>query len=280
MHLKGGDKMRYAILGGDMRFAHLTRMLQESGRQAAGFLQEGAGGDPHPIEALADYSCIISNWPMRWPLTEAKVKPEEIMASIASGSVLLLCGPQFPANRRWDLQYINLWQDETLLRENAYLTAQAAVAAVMRQARMFTLGACMVIGYGRIGRALTEILLNLGAQVTVVSRKESKRRQAAEIGAQSCEPMQIESALPNQQIIFSTPPAEVLNADQLKRISNHALLIDLASAPYGFDLEIAQKMGLHAARESGLPGRYCPLSAARAIYNAVLRWEEANIHEN
>lgn len=272
--------MRYAILGGDMRFAHLTRMLQESGRQADGFLQEGAGGKMRAIGDIADYSCVISNWPMRWPLSERDTNAEEIMAAFTPGSVLLLCGPQFPANRRWDLQYINLWEDEILLQENAYLTAQAAVAAAMRRMCMFSPGTCMVIGYGRIGRALTEILLNLGAQVTVVSRKETKRHQAEEIGAHSCELAQMENALPDQRLIFSTPPAEVLNADQLKQISDQALLIDLASAPFGFDLETARRLGLHAVREPGLPGRYCPLSAARAIYNAVLRWEEANAHEN
>ena len=40
------------------------------------------------------------------------------------------------------------------------------------------------------------------------------------------------------------------------------------------DLEAAQAYGLKAVRESGLPGRYCPLSAARALYHAVVRWEE------
>jgi len=39
-------------------------------------------------------------------------------------------------------------------------------------------------------------------------------------------------------------------------------------------VEAAVAMGIKAWREPNLPGRYCPLSAARVLYNAVMRWEE------
>jgi len=268
--------MRYAIIGGDMRFAHLVSMLNESGRQATGFLQEGANDTSAPLSELKKHSVVIANWPMRWPLSRQQASEEEIFAEIEPGSVLLLCGPKFPGERRWDLQYVNLWQDEQLLRENAWLTAEGAAASAMRRC-----GCSMrhvssaVIGYGRIGRALTEILKNLGARVTVVSRTEAKRRQAVESGAQAADMIEMENVLPGKQLIFSTPPAEVIDKEMLARIDKNALLMDLASPPYGFDLDAALELGLQACREPGLPGRYCPMSAARVLYHAILRWEEA-----
>ena len=273
--------MRYAVIGGDVRFAHLVAMLNESGRDAVGFLQEKAGGDALNLAELEKFSCVISNWPMRWPLSEGRcVSEEEVMEHIAPGSVLLLCGPKFPQRRRWDLQYVNLWEDEQLLRENAYLTAEAAVASAMRRTRLAMAGMrCAVIGYGRIGRSLTEILLNLGARVTVISGRETKRQLAREAGAQTAALADITSALPGQDVIFSTPPATVIDAAALEYVDADAQLIDLASPPYGFDLEAAREHNLRACREPGLPGRYCPLSAARAIYSAVLRWEEAELHD-
>lgn len=272
--------MRYAILGGDMRFAHLAEMLREGGRQAAGFLQEKADGANLPLAELKKYSCIISNWPMKWPLSDVQTTPEEILSHVAPGSVLLLCGPQFPGRRRWDLQYINLWEDETLLRENAYLTAQAAVASAMRKNGLAVAGMrCMVIGCGRIGRALMEILRNMDARVTVVSGNEEKRRQARESGAQALAPGELAGALPGQKLIFSTPPAMVLDCAALEHVDADASIIDLASPPYGVDLDAAAQLGLNAVREPGLPGRWCPLSAARALYNAVLRWEGEQEHE-
>ena len=103
--------MRYAVIGGDVRFAHLVSMLNESEREAVGFLQEHAGGEARPLKELANYSVLISNWPMRWPLSDADTSEEEILGNIAPGSVLLLCGPGFPKEKRWDLQYVNLWAD-------------------------------------------------------------------------------------------------------------------------------------------------------------------------
>ena len=271
--------MRYAVIGGDVRFAHLVAMLNESGRDAVGFLQDKAGGGTPDLSELEKFSCIITNWPMRWPLSEGEHSDEEIMEHIAPGSVLLLCGPKFPQRRRWDLQYENLWEDEQLLRENAYLTAEAAVASAMRRTKLAMAGLrCAVIGYGRIGRSLTEILMNLGAKVTVISGRETKLRMAEESGAEAASLANIASALPGQDVIFSTPPATVIDEAALKAVDADAILIDLASPPYGFDLEAARALNLRACREPGLPGRYCPLSAARAIYSAVLRWEEAELH--
>ena len=76
-------------------------------------------------------------------------------------------------------------------------------------------------------------------------------------------------------IIFSTPPVMVVDRRMLEKIDPDTLIVDLASPPYGVDVEAACELGLKAWREPNLPGRYCPLSAARAVYHAVLRWEEA-----
>ena len=268
--------MRYAVIGGDVRFAHLVSMLNESDREAVGFLQEHAGGAALPLENLRQYGALISNWPMRWPLSGADTSEEEILSNIAPGSVLLLCGPGFPKEKRWDLQYVNLWEDEQLLQENAYLTAEAAVAAAMRRSKHYMAHTrCAVVGYGRIGRSLTEILLNLGARVTVLSRTETKRRAAQESGAQAADLIDAAQVLLGMEVIFSTPPAQVLDEAALAAVDAGAELIDLASPPYGFDMEAAKALGLNAWREPGLPGRYCPLSAARVLYGAVIRWEEA-----
>ena len=268
--------MRYAVIGGDMRFAHLTSMLNEGGREAAGFLQERAGGAERALKELGKYSCVISNWPMRWPLSRVETDEGEILRNIAPGSALLLCGPRFPRERRWDLQYVNLWEDEALLQENAYLTAEAAVAMAMCHTRLQVAELpCAVVGYGRIGRALTEILLNLGAWVLVVSSREGKRRMARESGAEAAALEDAARAVPGRKLIFSTPPALVMDEGVLAHVDADAAIVDLASPPYGVDLEAARRRELRAWREPSLPGRYCPLSAARAIYSAVLRWEEA-----
>lgn len=268
--------MRYAVIGGDMRFAHLASMLEESGREARGFYQQRSMGEE--MERLREYDAIICNWPMRFPLVEAEVSAAEIMEKIAPGSRMLCVGPGFPNEKEreiGDLRWVNLWEDERLLRENAYLTAEAAVATAMRRCGGVRGRSCAVIGYGRIGSALVEILKHMGAEVALYSRTEEKRRLAGEAGAVALDMEEIEGTIGGAELIFTTPPALVLDESRLAAISPEAVVIDLASAPYGFDLERAREMGVQAYREPGLPGRYCPLSAARVVYGAVVRWEES-----
>lgn len=273
--------MRYGIVGGDLRFAHLAAMLNEDGHLAAGFLHENAGGGCYLLERLKKCDCIISNWPMRWPLTDRQLTEADIMENIASGSVLLLCGPRFPSEKRWDLQYVNLWQDEILLQENAYLTAEGAVAAAVSRMNGSLRGKrCLVVGYGRIGRALTQILLNLEAQVTVATRGREKFKRITQAGAEAAEIADLADAVGGQQLVFSTPPCMLIGKGVLEKMDGDALILDLASPPYGVDVDAAAELGLRAWREPNLPGRYCPLSAARVLYHAVLRWEEKENAQN
>lgn len=271
--------MRYAVIGGGMRFAHLASMLNEEDSAATGFFQEKAGGDRHLPGEIGKYSLIIANWPMRFPLSEYEIRAEEVMENIEPGSVLLLCGPKFPKEKRWDLQYVNLWADETLLQENAWITAQGAAASTLKRKKLPLKDAnCAIIGYGRIGRSLCEILLGAGAKVTVVSRTENKRRLAEECGASSSDIACAAETFLKCDYVFSTPPETVLGEALLSSIKKETLLMDLASPPYGFDLEKAQSMGINACREPGLPDRFCPVSAARVLYHAIRRWERVN-HE-
>ena len=50
-----------------------------------------------------------------------------------------------------------------------------------------------------------------------------------------------------------------------------ALVIDLSSPPYGVDLAACHAQWINAWREPGLPGRYCPRSAGRAMLDALAR---------
>ncbi len=73
-----------------------------------------------------------------------------------------------------------------------------------------------------------------------------------------------------KHVVFSTPAFPVLGRGELERADAGALLIDLASPPYGIDLEAARALNLRAWREPALPGRYCPESAARVLMSHVL----------
>jgi len=255
--------MDYAIIGGDARFAYLTRLLCSEGydaRAISGAECEGLGVPRADMRALEQAKNVIMNWP----------QPEEIVSKIPVEARKFYCGPKCAEG----MKGFDLWKDERLQLENAWLTAEGAISAAMQTLKKSLLDCrCLVIGWGRIGRALTELLVGMRAQVTVASRSEKGRNGAVERGAESVSTYMLREALPGKQIVFSTAPGLVLGFEELRAAERDALIIDLASAPYGVDLEAARELGLRAWREPGLPGRYCPYSAARALLAAIRRAE-------
>ena len=95
--------------------------------------------------------------------------------------------------------------------------------------------------------------------------------------ATTVETARIADALAGRHIVFSTPPYPVLGKDELSRADAGTLFIDLASPPYGIDLEAARSLDLRAWREPGLPGRYCPESAAMVLMSHILALRKGGI---
>lgn len=255
------------IIGGDARFACLRTLLEQRGRTVR-HIRGGLGaGD---INELAGARNVIANCP-----TKVGLDLPGLLECVSCDATLWLCGPghagEVPAGRR----IIDLWTDERLIADNAALTAEGAVSAAMTAARrsLRELPA-LVVGWGRIGRALTDLLVGMGVPVKAASRSEAHRRQAQARGAEAVDTTAIAEALPGRKLIFNTAPGMVLDAVALRRMDRDAMAVDLASPPYGIDLSAAWAQGLRAWREPGLPGRYCPESAAAALLHAMDRAEE------
>ena len=71
--------------------------------------------------------------------------------------------------------------------------------------------------------------------------------------------------------VINTVPAQIIGSSFLANMRKGALLMDTASAPYGVNLEEAKQLRIHAWRENGIPGRYCPQTAAKRILDAIER---------
>lgn len=258
--------MEIIVIGGDARFEYLARLLSERGETVGVCAREACPwANAVGIEALARADAVAVNCPPKGALTLA-----DVLAAASDSARIIACGPGHPDID--DRRIVDLWKDESLLLANARLTAEGALASAMRSSPRALDGMeCMVIGWGRIGRALTELLVALGARVTVASRSPAGRNRAVERGAEAVDTAHIANALPGRKLIYNTAPAMVLDSAALGRVDPNAMLIDLASPPYGIDLRAAWNRGLRAWREPGLPGRYCPYSAARAMLDAMDR---------
>ena len=261
--------MKAVVIGGDARFAYLAKMLNESGVEtcAVGLEKTNVEGVPHGTkEEIAHAEWLILNSPLRMGLAEEEISFDELLRLAGRGKKLIFAGPQSaPALNEEMFSTYDLSADEDFLRKNAVLTAAMKDSPdALRDAR------CLVIGWGRIGGALAKMLTALGAEVTVASRSEKNRCAARKYGMQAVDNADLTEVLPEMDIVFSTPPSPVLDEKQLGCTKRDVRIIDLASAPYGVDLDAARKLNRKAWREPGLPGRYCPRSSARVLAEGVL----------
>ena len=164
--------------------------------------------------------------------------------------------------------------NETLQIQNALPTAEAAIGIALLEYPYILSGAnALVIGYGKIGKILAEKLKLLDAHVTVGARKPTDLAMAKGFGYNivSIESGITQGALKGIDIIFNTAPFRLFDENVIRHIEEKTLYIELASYPYGIDLDIADKSGIRVLLAEGLPGKYSPITAGELLAENVVQ---------
>ena len=174
-------------------------------------------------------------------------------------------------------------QDEIFLLQNALPTAEGAVAIAMNEMRRTLFGSdALIVGYGRIGKLLADLLVRMGVHVTVAARKASDLAVAELHGCKGLllerEPVTLQYRLPilkqDFHVIWNTVPSRVIDREILGNLHRNTVLIDLASSPGGIDYDAANSLGLKTVIALSLPGKVAPITAGEIIGNCVNRYLE------
>ena len=107
---------------------------------------------------------------------------------------------------------------------------------------------CLVVGYGRIGKVLSNMLAGLGAKVTVAARRPSDLSWISLHGYQCLDIHKMEGNT-DFDFVFNTVPALIFYRKLLSKLSTDCLCIELASTPGGFDFDAAEKLGISVIKE-------------------------------
>ena len=165
----------------------------------------------------------------------------------------------------------DLYDTEPLTTANAVPTAEGALALAIGHSPITLHGAaCLVIGYGRIGKILAQRLRALGAMVTVAARKSADRALAEGFGLQSDVTGAYLHGLSQYDFVFNTVPSLTLDETQLRQLPPHCLLVELASPPYGIDRAACERLGLTHVPAAGLPGKFAPKTAGALYAQSIL----------
>jgi len=155
---------------------------------------------------------------------------------------------------------------EELAVANAVPTAEGALAAAM-EALPFTIhnSRVLVVGFGRVGQCTAQRFRALGADVSVSARRPEQLALADSLG---CRPVPLPRLSGDFDLVVNTVPAVILTREVLERLG-HPVLLELASAPGGFDRDAVSQLGLRLIPAPNLPGRVAPVTAARAIQQTL-----------
>ncbi len=287
--------IKLAILGGDRRQSSLAERMVEYGAKVSVYGTPTAGLDSTAIvfcksceDALDGADAVILPLPVSGDgvylscpeLADNKPKLCEIFE--AAGGRPVLGGRFSPTVKREaeriGARLIDYFDSEELKVRNSVLASEGAVSVAMNELDVAIFGSrCAVTGYGRLAKTLAPMLRALGAEVTVAARKSIDLAWAAaygfdtlRIGVERDGSSTLASLCKGYDVIFNTVPSWLFDRDVLEKLSPKTLIVDLASAPGGFDPKAAEELGTRAIRALSIPGRYAPVSAGRLIAEFVL----------
>ena len=274
--------MNFWVVGGDQRQAALARLLADDGHTVHTFALDRAEGltCERSLEEAARADCVVLPLPAmgerghlnaplsqeQYPLTWALdfLRPGQLVCAGMENQELTT------AVRQRGLQLKDYFAREELAVSNAVPTAEGAIQIAMAELPITLHGArVLIIGYGRLGKALAPRMAGLGARVTVAARSWEALAWAQALGLATEHTDQLTPWLCSYDLVVNTVPVGLIGREQLAALQEGALIIDLASKPGGVDFEAARQLGVKVIWALSLPGKVAPVSSGAAIKTTI-----------
>lgn len=165
----------------------------------------------------------------------------------------------------------DFYDDEKITILSTISTAEGAIAKAIEETEISLDDAnVLVLGFGRVGKMLTNKLHAMNANVYVEARKERDLAWIKALGYNSIPLTKLNENLCKMDIIFNTVPAMILDKEKLILLNRKILIIDLASKPGGVDFETCKKMKFNASLYSGIPGKVAPRTVATYLKDYIM----------
>lgn len=285
--MRFGNKknLRYLIIGGDDRFIELANLYKKNRYDVSIFGFELA--DIKTIkhydnidEAVDKSNIIICPLPLAKDGTKLNtyyskndIEIEELLNKVTDEKILFVGAVNNYSKTvadKYKVSYIDYYIDESYQILNTIPTAEGALAIMINETSITLFESnVLILGYGRIGKVLSEYIKALGANVYVEARKEkdltwitSKRMKAVPLS-------NLKEYIEDMDIIVNTIPSLIIDQSLLDMVKKDAFLLDLASKPGGINFEYAKEKGIKTIHALSIPGKIASKSAAQYIYDTI-----------
>lgn len=163
--------------------------------------------------------------------------------------------------------YHTVNDDERYLRHISDITAEGTLAEIITRTRKSLHGInVLVLGYGRLGKAVTGILNRVGTEVAVCTYDREEfdtiKTNTAFFGKS------VNPTLSRFDVIVNTVPAEIIAESDKVCLTDKNLILDLASLPC---VKYSPGDGFRYVPLPKMPDVYAPQSAAEFMYDSIKR---------
>ena len=256
---------KITVIGGDNRLKLLKNSLMEAGYtvDTLGLFEDDSADVRSsqvvvfPVPTTKDGITVFT------PLTNKKIALSEIAEHLSKDQLILCCNYSFENKNSVDYGSFDSY---ALL--NSVPTAEGALKIAIENTP-YTLwkSRVLVIGYGRVGKILSDRLKSLGCDVTVSARKPADHALLDALGFKYINTGHLNLKPLEYDIIFNTVDVKVIDDITLKSTTAD-LMIDLSTYG-GFSLSAAEEYGIKAIKAPGLPGKVAPKTAAEILCKTV-----------
>lgn len=162
--------------------------------------------------------------------------------------------------------------DDQLMILRSRANAEGAVQIAMTNTD-FTIhkSNILLIGFGRTGQTLANLLIAMHANVLVAARNPIQRARAWEMGAEAVPLEEIIKHISNMDIVYNSVPLYLLNEETFQKSKPHTLFIDISAPPGGINWELLSKVGRKGIWGRGLSGKRAPKTAGQTQYIGIRR---------
>lgn len=276
-----------AVLGGDLRQCYLAEYMYTLGHDVncfgtVPFPFSTAGGPSQAQslqEALSESRLVIGPVPfskdgshLYQETAEARgrLSLDSLKDALRPGQILLGFGIPKALTSFCQKSGILVWdfQDSPkLARANAAFTAEGLLASVISETPFSLNGKkALLLGHGRCGQEIVKLFTKLNLSFTILDR-DPEARALAEAPIRTLTEPELTALSMDFDLVFNTIPARLLSRQDIAKLPEHCVLFDIASAPFGFDLE---HTGRKLVRCPGIPGKTMPRTAGEFLGKVII----------
>lgn len=284
----------FTIIGGDLRIIKLASMLSKDNNFVYAYGLENYEqlyNNKNIVmcnsldEAIMKSDIIIGPIPftsngkeLNTPFSKNKILIENIIYNKNINKRKLLIAGSIPQNiyeiststDNDNVKIIDIMKEEELAILNTIATAEGAISeAILNTDKILQESQILILGFGRIGKVLSQKLKALSAIVTCAARKDTDIAWIKTYGYNYININKLGENLNKYDIIINTAPHIILDENNMEYIKNGCLLIDLASKPGGIDQKVAKEKNLKLIWALALPGKIAPTSSAEFIKDTI-----------